>query len=510
MGAGTFPITYENGHLTPGGSPIAYNAYAEDRLDLGDVVLVAGLRYDYYATKAWQWNEYPEISSRPGFSPDSLFCPVGATPSATAKCALVQDPSHNYVSPHVQVSFPVNEKTNFRLSYAQNVQAPDFGLVYKASLFDLNYSGQNQRGTWGGDLDFGKTITFEFGARHAFNDDMVLDVAVYNNDIVADPSFGFEHPIDPITGSSQILYLVTNKDFGNTRGIDVRLDRRIGNYFNGSLTYSFQDSKNTGSDPFSYLGFFEPIGGFVGDPPTAALTSALSVPHSLTALFNVSLPADWEKGTILGSILNKTGFFVTARIKSGAPYTRCDPNDAGSIGVRSGGSCGTLGAVSNYNADRLPMQKQFDLRLAKDFRIGKYAMTASIDARNILNLENVVSVYAQTGTPFSAVATAVRWSNDSASFAAYGVATNSLNVTTGALTLPSTQAGCAKVLSGTNSYAAACTYMIMSEQRFGNGDGVYTLAEQRAASDSHNAAANSVWASNTGARTIRFALEVNF
>ena len=90
----------------------------------------------------------------------------------------------------------------------------------------------------------------------------MLDVAVYNNDIVADPSFGFEHPIDPINQSPTILYLVTNKDFGNTRGIDVRLDRRIGNYFNGSLTYSFQDSKNTGTDPAAYLGFFEPLAGF--------------------------------------------------------------------------------------------------------------------------------------------------------------------------------------------------------------------------------------------------------
>ncbi len=422
----------------------------------------------------------------------------------------MQDPSHNYLSPHIQVAFPVTDKTNFRLSYAQDVQSPDFGLVYEASLFDLNVSGQNQRGTWGGDLDFGKTITFEFGARHAFSDDMVLDVAVYNNDIVADPSFGFQHPIDPITGSSQILYLVTNKDFGNTRGIDVRLDRRIGNYFNGSLTYSFQDSKNTGSDPNSYLGFFEPIGGFVGDPPTAALPDALSIPHSLTALFNISLPADWEKGTILGSNLNKTGFFVTARVRSGAPYTRCDPTDAGSIGVRSGGSCGTLGAVTNFNADRLPMQKQFDLRMAKDFRIGKYSMTASIDARNVLNLANVTSVYAQTGTTSSGLQTARLWSNDSSTFVAYGTATNELNTTTGAITLPGTTAGCAKVLSGTNSYAAACYSRLRSAPRFGNGDGVYTAAEQRVASDAKNAIANSFYTNVSGARTIRFALEVNF
>ncbi len=509
-GSGVFPLTYDNGHLSAGGHPVQYAAYAEDRLDLGDVVLVAGARYDYYWTKAWQWNEYPEISTRPGFTPDSLFCPVGTTPSATAKCALVQDPSHNYLSPHVQVSFPVNEKTNFRLSYAQNVQAPDFGLSYKAALFDLNVSGQNQRGTWGGDLDFGKTITFEFGARHAFSDDMVLDVAVYNNDIVANPSFGFEHPIDPVSGQANILYLLTNKDFGNTRGVDVRLDRRIGSYFNGSITYSFQDSKNTGADPSSYLGFFEPLGGFTGDPPTAALPTALSKPHTLTAQFSVNLPADWEKGSILGTILARTGYNVVARIASGAPYTRCDPNDLGSIGVISGGSCGTLGAVTNFNASRLPMSKQFDMRMTKDFRVGKYAFSGYLDVRNVLNLQNISSVYAQTGTPFSGLVTAQRWTNDSTTFQTYAKAVGESRASDNAIVLPTSIAGCAKVLNSTTSAAPVCYYYIRSEQRFGNGDGVYTLAEQRSASDASNAFANSIWARNSGARTIRFGLEVNF
>src|SRR5690606_39700835 len=35
---------------------------------------------------------------------------------------------------------------------------------------------------WGSDLDFGKTITFEFGIRHSFNEDMVLDISAYNKD----------------------------------------------------------------------------------------------------------------------------------------------------------------------------------------------------------------------------------------------------------------------------------------------------------------------------------------
>jgi outer membrane receptor for ferrienterochelin and colicin len=509
------------------GKPVRYDAYAEDHLDLGDVVLVAGVRYDYYWSKAWRWNEFPNISSRAvqansggpartlaQFGTDSLFCPAGAAPNSEAVCGLVQDPSHNYVSPHIQVSFPVTDKTNFRLSYAQDVEAPDFGLIYANSLSDINTSGQNSRSRWGQDLDFGKTVAFEFGARHAFSEDMVLDVAVYNNDIVADPSFAFEHPINPQTLAAQVLYEVENTDFGNTRGIDVRLDRRIGNYFNGSLAYSFQDSKNTGTDPFAYLGFFEPLSGFTGTPPTAALPTGTSRPHSLTALFNVQLPADWEKGTILNTILKRTGFYVTGRIASGLPYTRCNPTDAGSVGVIAGngntGTCGDLGATEGFNSSRLPMLKQLDLRATKDFRVGRYQFTGYVDARNLLNLTNVVEVFAQTGTTSSGLSQQINYTNDSTTFATFGKNTGLYNATDGSLSLPKTIAGCGAVNNGQVSFAPECFYYIRSEQRFGNGDGVYTLAEQKVASDASHAQLNSIWNFVTGARTIRFGLEVNF
>ena len=48
---------------------------------------------------------------------------------------------------------------------------------------------------------------------------------------------------------------MTNADFGNYRGFDVRLDKRIGSLFNGTLAYTFSDAKNTGSDPFTYINF---------------------------------------------------------------------------------------------------------------------------------------------------------------------------------------------------------------------------------------------------------------
>ena len=174
-----YNIGYWSAELTSAGfqdayleKPIRWNAFAEDRLDLGDVVVVGGVRYDYYDSRASRPSPFPAISTHPDFDPDnptSLF---------------VRDESHNYVSPHVQVSFPVTDHTNFRLSYAHQVQAPDFGAILTGINVDFNRTNPNQQ--YGADLDFGRTIAFEFGVRHAFSDDMVLDIAAYNRDVLSD------------------------------------------------------------------------------------------------------------------------------------------------------------------------------------------------------------------------------------------------------------------------------------------------------------------------------------
>ena len=147
--------------------------FAEDRLDLGDVVVVGGLRYDFYDSRA----------SRPNGLPGDLD-PCRASIRTTRRRMFIRDKSHHYLSPHVQVSFPVTDRTNFRLSYAHQVQAPDFGAILTGINTDINRTNPNQ--LYGADLDFGRTIAFEFGVRHAFSDDMVLDIAAYNRDVLSD------------------------------------------------------------------------------------------------------------------------------------------------------------------------------------------------------------------------------------------------------------------------------------------------------------------------------------
>lgn len=479
--------------------PVRYNLFAEDRLDLGDVVLVAGLRYDYFKAGSEKWKDFPRISSAPDFDPDNLGQ------------YLEPYTAHDYISPHIQVAFPVTERTNFRLSYSQQVQTPDLSVVLFGANTDLAITNTNNN--YGTDLDFGKSVLFEFGVGHAFSDDMVLDITVYNKDNLANAAGRLIPRTDPRTGANADLRLTVNQDFGNTRGIDVRIDRRFGQIFNGVLAYSYQDARNTGTDPYSYINFgsriTSAITGNAAPPPQAAQPVGYSRPHNIAAQFAFNFPQDYKAGTLVGGLLSRVGLTGTARYASGTPYTRCDPTLDDDLSVTAGGVCNTLGG--DFNAARLPAFKNVDMRLTKGFMIGGLDITAYADMRNVFNIENIGSVFSQTGTTQNERYRAQLAQTDSTNFATPAKANGVYNNATGDINLPTDNAGCAGwVTTGGTPSAPTCYFFRKDEQRFGNGDGVYTLAEQRVASNVSRMGTFAISRFAGAGRTLRLGMEVNF
>jgi outer membrane receptor for ferrienterochelin and colicin len=488
--------------------PIRYNLFAEDRLDLGDVVVVGGLRYDFYDTRARRWADFPRISTHP------LFDPANPDAFFTNDSLFPRDKSHNYFSPHIQVSFPVTDRTNFRLSYAHQVQAPDFGVILQGINTDLATTNTNN--FYGSDLDFGRTITFEFGVRHAFSDDMVLDVAAYNKDNLSNAAGRLVSRFDPLRGNNQNIRIITNADFGNTRGVDVRLDRRFGNLFNGTLAYTFQQAKNTGSDPDTYLDFgsrvLNQVSGGNQPPPQAILPTDFSRPHNLALAAALNFPNDWEQGSIVGSILENAGLFATFRYISGTPYTRCSA-DADET-VVSGDNCDAF-FPDPLNSSRLPAFKQLDLRLTKGFAVGGLDLTGYVEARNVLNFKNVIQVFSTTNDVANAKEEQKNFAADSADYANEADASGALNgdgsidLSFGGAADP--RAGCGGwVNQGGDPAAPNCVALIRTEERFGNGDHVFDITEQRRASDALYYTVRGIHNFTSAPRRMRLGIEVNF
>ena len=459
--------------------PFRWNAFVEDRLDLGDVVVVGGLRYDWYKSGASRPNGFPIISTHPDFDP--------ANPTAQ----FVEDEAHSYLSPHVQVSFPVTDRTNFRLSYAHQVQAPDFGAILTGINTDVNTSNTNN--LYGSDLDFGRTIAFEFGVRHAFSDDMVLDLAAYNRDVLSDAAGRLVTMFDPSSNNNRDIRLLTNADFGNTRGLDIRLDRRFGNFFSGTLAYTYQEAKNTGTDPLTYINFgsriVTRIAGGTTPPPQAILNTNINRPHTLAFAGSVTFPDDFRQGSTVGTILRNTAIYATGRYTSGTAYSSCINTSENSVLLATDNAnlvtpCSTGDFTSEVNGTRLPAFKALDMRFTKGFRVGGLDLTAYADVRNILNFTNTIRRYVGTndvvnGVEFTADSNIAHTSlhnearlnqildddnNIDLRFAGQGAS------------------GCGNwVTGGGLPGVPSCVYLVRVEQRFGDGNGIYTPAEQNRA-----------------------------
>jgi hypothetical protein len=501
---------YESDLAAPGDvyleQPVRWDAFLEHRLDLGDLVLVGGLRYDRYASRASRPFLLDTVAASPSFGqyvnlPKAHIYEQGGDSLVISR----PDRGHGYLSPHVQVSFPVTVRTNFRLSYAHQVQNPDFALV----LNGVNFGG------FGADLDFGKTIAFEVGARHAFSDDMVLDVAIYNRDNLAVASARLFQVNDPVGQRRTTQLRVTNADFGNSRGLDLRLDRRFGNFFNGTISYAYQDAKSTGSDPLANqeraVALVNAVGGVIGPPPQAILSTSLSRPYDFAGAIALTFPADWRKGTVLGSVLGNLGLYATFRYGSGIAYTPCGAT-AGNASVLSDElPCTELRGTSN--SARLPASKQFDLRVTKAFGFGQVALTAYLDVRNLFNFANLLRVFRVTGAPVNPAEQAMHWASDSSLFASeaqrsgWWPGDGTIDLTFGG----GLASGCAAWARADGQLAAPnCVYLIRAEERYGDGDHVFSVAEQRRASDAFYLFERGIHNFTGDPRRLRVGVEASF
>jgi hypothetical protein len=494
--------------------PVQYGLFAADRLDLGDVVLELGARWDYYNSHALFSNTPLYVSS----AGPAYWNPTSATDDTAYANSVARTftpaAGHSSISPRLRVSFPITEQTGFRLSYSHQVQSPDFSTLMTGINNDLSFTNTND--VVGRDLDFGKSILFEFGVRHAFSQDFVLDVSAYNKDKVSDFAarvLPFADPRDATKITS--INVLTNRDFGNSRGIDTKLDWRVGTNLSTAVAYTFQVSKNTGSDPFSYLNTFARQVSGLGDrtpPPEAAQRTNDDRTHSLVGSVALQLPNDYKRGTTVGKILADVGVFATFRVQSGLPYTPLVNSGTGQTAPRLAfGLGGRTLEGQTLNSFEMPWTKNVDLRLNKGLQIGRIDATLYADIRNLFNWRNIVGVFAETGDvvnqlhrtetigiPASTLAASTGeykqlW-NEAISAGAWDATTKEVDLTS-----------CSSWASQLN-----CASLRRVEARFGNGDGLYSLDEQGRALNTYYDAFFGSWRFYSRPRDIRLGLELKF
>lgn len=529
-------------------APTRSGLFLSDRIDLGDIVIDLGLRYDrmksgiIYPRAAGATFNDPirtgdlstaftaadtAMAARCGALYSTIHSAAGGTPADTtawSTCNYFAAPSHATLSPRIGVVFPVTDRTGFRLSYAHQVQSPSFSQL--ASGHNIDVSITNTNDMFSRDLNYGKTIMFEFGIRHAFSPDMVLDISAYNKDAVSNIAGRIIPTFDPGVGKVRNINMYTNADFGNVRGVDIKLDRRIGSIFAGTLVYTYQSNLTTGSDPNEYIALISRgAANVLGDrtpPPQALMTSGENRTHTIAGNLAFNFPHGWHSGSALGTILEDVGVNATFQFASGLPYTPILIN-AGS-GIRGPANTlegATTAGTETWNSGRMPWVKNVDLRVTRGFQLGSRSLTVFADFRNLFNWTNLTRIFAETGDVVNQQyqdKTITGWTNSIITEAgnSYHVA----DVTRNGVTTPMSVVD----LTSCSNYASSQYYGVVNcmmlrrlEQRFGYHDPATGLTDNLLDSSELSTAMNAAYQANYGSWTnynvglnIRFGFEINF
>ncbi|HET8650073.1 MAG TPA: TonB-dependent receptor, partial [Gemmatimonadales bacterium] len=467
--------------------PIQRALWVEDQVTGGAMQLKLGLRYDYfnsraarpeYATPEGGKVFFPRISSADGFDPDN--------PSA----ARVFDGSQARLSPRIQLGYRASPRTSLRLGYAQEVAAPDFAMLYSGLNTDIQAT--NTSNVFGTALQFNRSAIWEAGLTYLVGNGSVLDIAGYQRNLQVMARSGPVTVYDPVRNSMQdIREYHSVDDVGRIRGIDVRISQRVSSLLTGMLSYSYQDGKAT-----------LPARTF---PPAPAMQLPFTNSHPQT--FSATLayyPRSARSGPSSSGLLRGLGAYATYRIESGSVYC------GGLLGI-----CNNVdGLAGNDDARRLPTTHRLDLRITKNVTLGGRALTLYLDARNLLNTRNIVRLLATSGKVEDPLQESVTFRQDSASFAQEANRNNVYNTATGAIDLTfggAGRSGCADFVSvGGESATPDCLYLLQAEERWGNGDHVFSLDEQQRASEAFYLTTRGIQEFTGDPRRIRLGVQIGF
>ncbi len=378
---------YNTGSIAPH-KPIFAAGYIEDRLQYQNLIVNAGLRYDYISTDNFIFADPTR--------PDLVFDPT--TLNVIHSENLVKAPSFSAISPRLGFSFPITDATVFHAQYGKFVQQPSLSNIY-VSPYQVAYlinpnSGLFNPAPWGLDLRPTRTTQYEIGFTQQIANFASFDITAYYKDIADQVTFG-QQSVLASTGWRP-YQILTNGDYATTQGIEIDFNMRRTERFlvNGSV--SFQNAKGTGDNPYTNSGEYG-----------AAIQNILYTPKYIVPLaFNHgisgNLNIDYRFGKDDGpSFLHEFGASILLTFSSGHPYTlgtikspgTSDPNAIAGTDTRN------RYAIEPLNSSVTPSNFQVDFRIDKTIEfLNSFSANIFIQVINLFNTKNVTDVYSNTGS----------------------------------------------------------------------------------------------------------------
>ncbi|MDM7925679.1 MAG: TonB-dependent receptor [bacterium] len=354
--------------------PREFSAYIQDKIELKDMIVNIGLRFDAFDANASMPADPRDPSIYTPFQDKFLYVNPAAdslveyTPDQRRAFMQKKVGAKTHLSPRLGVAYPITDRGVIHFSYGHFFQIPEFQYLYANPDFKLIVGGgRNILGNAG--LNPQKTVEYEIGFQQQMSDQVALDMTLFYKDIRDWVGTG---PVIETLKPSVSYALYENKDYANVYGLTLNLDRRFQGHFGAGVAYAFQIAEGTYSNP----------------------TDAFNALQNLQEPRLAMIPLNWDqRHTLTGTATTGfAGWIATLqyKLRSGRPYT---PSYAS----------GSFVGESTYsglrdNSGRLPNTSQFDLMLHKRFSVGAANVGFLVTVYNLFDQKGETYVYTETGS----------------------------------------------------------------------------------------------------------------
>jgi hypothetical protein len=378
---------YPAGQIAPH-RPIFAGAYVQDRLEYKNLIVNAGLRFDYINTDNYTFAD-PS-------NPQKVF--NSSTFLVKDPSQIVKVPSYSSLSPRLGFSFPITDETVFHAQYGKFVQQPSLAYLYQG-IYETGWIINPNNGFFisdpvGQDLRPTRTTSYEIGFTQQVGSVASFDITAYYKDILNQVVFGTQNVT---SGTGWRPYeVLTNGDYATTEGLEISFNMRRTHRFlvNGSVT--FQNAQGTGDNPYSNAGEF-------GSPVANNLyIPQYIVPLSFNHAISGNIDIDYHYGKDDGpDILHQFGASLLLTFASGHPYTLGTPLTPGTSNPNASQQVDTRNryAIEALNSSVTPSTFRADLMVDKAFPVfGQLSADIFVQVLNLFNAKNVQDVFSNTGS----------------------------------------------------------------------------------------------------------------
>jgi len=322
--------------------PLRIGIYFQDKLEFEGFIANLGLRYDYYAPNVdwYQLEEYDDLF-KVGWG-DSLEMLAEKRP---AKASFK-------LSPRLGISHPISEYSKLYFNYghflSESPSSYRFRLQRESNGL-VTYMGNPE-------LPPEQTVAYELGYVRAFENNFVLNLAVYYKDITDQPGWIYYQSMD----NAVQYYKAAANNYADIRGIELTLRKTKGRLLSGFINYTYLVQSS------GYFGLTK----YYQDPKLQRdyerLAPEQHKPHPVPyARMNLNLHSPLKSG-----FLGNWSLALLGEYKTGS-YDTYNPQ-------------AIPGVVDNV---RWRDYWNFDLRLKKQLNMGKSAWTWFVDVTNVFNFK---------------------------------------------------------------------------------------------------------------------------